>query len=102
MLHMNIKPTYVLFSILFSFLFLSTFTSCQKDSDLLLDTVLYEDELAEIVMLERGGNGPDPNASKTADDDGDGVANDQDECPFTPAGAKVNSSGLCSEPIRCR
>ena len=75
---------------------LTTITSCQKDSDLLLETVMYEEGQAEIVLLERGGNGPDPNSSKTADDDGDGVTNDLDECPFTPAGAKVNYQGCAA------
>ncbi|MDM9632802.1 right-handed parallel beta-helix repeat-containing protein [Robiginitalea aurantiaca] len=90
------KTISVLFATLFSLLFLSTATSCQKDSDLLLDAVVYNDEAIEIVYLERGGNGPNPNANKTADDDQDGVANDQDDCPFTPIGAKVNAQGCAA------
>jgi len=94
---MNTKfPYSTQLALLGSFIFLSIFTSCQKDSDLLLDTVLYEDEFAEIVLLERGGNGPDPLANKNADDDGDGVTNDLDDCPFTPAGAKVNAQGCAA------
>jgi len=89
----SFKTNSVLITALFTLLSLSTFTSCQKDSDLLLDTVLYDDDRIEIVQMERGGNGPNPNASKTADDDGDGVANDLDDCPFTAIGAKVNAQG---------
>ena len=34
------------------------------------------------------------------DDDGDGVANNVDECPNTPAGESVGSDGCSAEPER--
>jgi len=72
--------------------------SCTKDTDLLTENIIFEDKIAfaDIVQMERGGNGPNPNASKTGDDDGDGVRNELDDCPFTPAGAKVNKQGCAA------
>ena len=60
-------------------------------------------ELLDAVATARGlgstpikDGGDDP---PVADDDGDGVANDSDSCPDTPAGEAVDSEG-CSESQR--
>ena len=60
-------------------------------------------ELLDAIATARGlgstpikDGGDDP---PVADDDGDGVANDSDSCPNTPAGESVDSNG-CSESQR--
>ena len=59
----------------------------------LLDAVATARGLGSTPIKDGGGNPP------VADDDGDGVANDSDSCPDTPAGEAVDSEG-CSESQR--
>ena len=59
----------------------------------LLDAVATARGLGSTPIKDGGGNPP------VADDDGDGVANDSDSCPDTPAGEAVDSEG-CSDSQR--
>lgn len=67
-------------------------TGEQRVSEL-LDVVAAARGLADAPS--KGGGAPPP----PADDDGDGVANDSDLCPDTPAGEAVDGDG-CSESQR--
>lgn len=67
-------------------------TGEQRVSEL-LDVVAAARGLADAPS--KGGDGPPP----SADDDGDGVANDSDLCPDTPAGESVDGDG-CADSQR--
>lgn len=68
-------------------------TGEQRVSEL-LDVVAAARGLADAPS--KGGGAPPP---PSTDDDGDGVANDSDLCPDTPAGEAVDGDG-CSESQR--
>ncbi|MDQ7838164.1 MAG: OmpA family protein [Thermodesulfobacteriota bacterium] len=66
--------------------------SAEAMADFVKKVFLKESTPATITAKPAPTPAPKP-AAKPADSDGDGVYDDMDQCPNTPAGAKVNKKG---------